>query len=263
MVRITQKQQRIGFVAVLVALMVSAGWLSPGLALANGCNLRDHRTNPQVDRILSGTINEDLVIEDAVCIGSTDPSVITVVNGDILIKPGGEVKIGGKEKPASVNGDIIVKNKGSLTVRDLVRGDIFAEGKAKVKLAFLARVEGDIEHVGGGDKPGSVDFKGGPNQEGFVEDPIHDPGTQIYGDVSISGGAQIKASGPNEANFIQGDLVCGEGSRVDGGTAEDWDGKGVDGDAQPDGTHPPFTKVAKGHDHARDGIVGGDYDCAK
>lgn len=261
MIRLITVRNQIATTVALAVVLAAVGLLTPGTAFANGCNLPGH-PNPQVDRILSGIINEDLVIEDKVCIGSVDASV-TQVNGEILIKPGGVVKIGGKEKPATVNGDITVESGGSLTVRDLVTGDISATGKAKINMAFLARVDGDIIHSGGGTKPGFVDFKGGPNQDEFVEDPIHDDGAQVEGDVLIDGGAKIKASGPNEANFIKGDLICGEGSKVNGGTEENWDGAGVDGDAEPTGTHPPFTKVAKGHDHARDGIVGGDYACGK
>ena len=260
MTLIERLQQKIFIIVVLAGLFAIVGLLTPGTALANGCNLTG--SNQQVDRILSGIINEDLVISDRVCIGSTDGNV-TVVNGSILIMPGGEVKIGGKEKPATVNGDITVESGGSLTVRDLVTGNILAKGKAKVKMAFLARVVGTITHLGGGEKPGSVDFKGGPNQDESVQDPIGDPGAQVEGDVFINGGAKIKASGPNEANFIKGDLICGEGSKVKGGTAENWDGVGEDGDAEPEDTHPEFTKVPKGHDYARDGIVGGDYMCAK
>lgn len=260
--RIIRSQQQIATIVALAVVMAAAGILTPGTALANGCNLPGH-PKPQVDRILSGIINEDLVIEDKVCIGSTDENV-TEVNGSILIKPGGVVKIGGKEKPATVNGDITVESGGQLTVRDLVTGDILAKGKSKVKLAFLARVDGTIIHQGGGEKPGSVDFKGGPNENGDVVNPITAPGAQVRGDIIINGGAKIKASGPNEANFIQGDLICDEDSKVKRGTAGNWDGTGEDGDAEPEGFHPESQPVLpKGHDHARDGIIGGDYLCAK
>lgn len=255
--------QNLGVVVGLALLLAVVGLLAPGTALANGCNLPEHQ-NPQVDRILTGIINEDLVIEDKVCIGSTDPAVVTEVNGDILIKSGGVVKLGGFERPATVNGDVMVESGGKLQVKDRINGDVIAFGKAKIDLPLKARVGGDVIHHGFASgcstTCGHVNFKGGPNQEGLVEDSIHGPGARVEGDVLINGGTLLMASGPNEANFIKGDIICDEFSKVENGTSSNWDGVGVDGS---DHEHDPFEKITpKTHDHEVDGILGGDYECA-
>ena len=256
--------RNLGVAVGLALLLAAVGILTPGTALANGCNLTGN--NQQVDRILTGIINENLVIEDRVCIGSTDPAVVTKVNGNILIKSGGIMKLGGFERPASVDGNVTVESGGFIQIKDRVDGNVTAFGKAKVDLPFQARVHGNVVHHGfpGGcsEKCGKVDFKGGPNQEERVEDSIHDDAAQVFGNVRINGGAILKASGPAEGNFIEGNLVCDDDSKVAGGTEEDWDNKGVDGDLEPAGTHPTFTKVPKGHDHARDGVIEGHYKCA-
>lgn len=246
--------RNLGVVIGVVLLLATLGMMMTGTVHANGCNL-----GKQVDRILIGEINEDLVISDRVCIGEFK-GALTVINGDITVKKGGVVKIGGRDRPAVVNGDLNVKSGGKLQVKDTINGDVIAFGNAKIDLPLQARVFGDVIHhgfeTGCTSKCGSVSFKGGPNKEGKVEDPIHGQGALIDGDVLINGGAVLTAPGPNENNTIGGDLICDQFSKVVGGTSTNWDNTGTHVAA----AHDEETGEVK-DDHAVDGVVGGDYEC--
>jgi len=196
----------------------------------------------------SGTL---IVTAGEWCIGAeTDPEDETdfnILHFDIKVLDGGILAIGAKNRFVKLDGNVKVEDGGKLIVRKTILGNINAKASATIELKLKTRVGGNVHHMGkkGGSPAGWIDFQGGANAD-LPEATI------ISGNLDLKGGALLKASGPSEKNVVEGHIKCSKGSKVEGGTATNWDG--LDEVEDEDGEI-----VETGED---DGTIGKKYKCA-
>jgi hypothetical protein len=182
----------------------------------------------EVDEIITSCPSDgDLVIDNTACLGAKEASIEdNTFNCNIHVS-GGALQVGGEKRQVVVKGNIEVDDMGELFVVGEVHGNIELEDDAFVEFALEARVFGNVEHEG---PLGYVDFIG--------KIPSDNPdkiGAQVFGNIELEGGAELRASGPNQENFVGGNIEC---ETPTGGSATDWDGDGT-----------------------KDGTIGGNFEC--